>query len=437
MTTHAPESDFAAPPPAAILLKPKLSLKIIGLGGAGCNVLAHIAGLGLEGIETLAINTDAAALDRCPVPNKMVLGAGLTRGLGAGGDPERGRAAAEEDRERLSSLCAGTDILVLLAGLGGGTGTGASPVLAEMARQAGVLVLGMAVLPFEWEGARRRRQAQLGLQALKASADVVVCLPNQKLLGMVGDRTGIQEGFAMAHELLASGVRGLWRMLTEPGLVNVDFADLCTVTRGRHAECVMATAEAQGESRGRELVERLLGHPLMDEGRLLQDAQVVLLGLAGGSDLALTDVNELMSQINPLCPHAHIIWGASVDDTASNRLSVTVLAARRLPVEHVETADEPQPNVAHGAGAPFCEPMDAARPPSRFVAPPPAITPANADQMLQGLAPRARRKAVKMVQGQLPLDVVSKGRFEKSHATIRSGQDLDVPTYLRRNLVLN
>jgi cell division protein FtsZ len=242
----------------------------------------------------------------------------------------------------------------------------------------------------------------------------------------------------MAHELLAGGVRGLWRMLTQPGLVNVDFADLCTVTRGRHAECAMATAEASGECRSRELVDRLLHHPLLEEGRVLQDAQVVLVGMAGGADLALTEVNEVMSQINPLCPNAHIIFGASVDAGVSSQLGVTVLAARRSAADPAnEPAGMRGRNDPEAPAAPFCEPLDGARPPSRFVAPAPAITPANADQMLQGLAPRLRRKAVKMVQGQLALDVVSKGRFEKSHPTIRSGQDLDVPTYLRRNLVFN
>jgi len=429
----SPAGATVAPPS----LKKQLTLRILGLGGAGCNALAQVAAAGLEGVEMVAINTDAAALERCPVSRKIVLGAGLTRGLGAGGDPERGRAAAEEDREQLSGLCAGADLVILLAGLGGGTGTGASPVVAELARKAGALVLGMVVLPFEWEGARRQRQAQAGLQNLKAAADAVICLPNQKLLSLVADKTSIQEGFAMAHELLGNGIRGLWRMLTRPGLINVDFADLCTVARDRHGECAMATAEASGASRGRELVERLLHHPLLDQGRLLQDAQVVLVSLAGGADLALAEVNEVMSQINPLCPHAHVIFGAALDAQGPNQIAVTVLAARRVAADRAAAPVLSRAVEDIEAKSPLCEPLETERPPSRFVAPPPAITPANAEEMLRGLPGNVRRRAVKMVQGQLALDVLPKGRFEKSQPTIRSGQDLDVPTYLRRNLVFN
>ena len=414
-------------------------MKVFGVGGAGCNILAHLVQSGLEGVECVAMNTDAAALERCPVPGRLALGSRLTRGLGAGGDPARGRAAAEEDREKLEALCAGADVLFILAGLGGGTGTGASPVLAELARQSGALVLGLVVLPFDWEGGRRQRQAQLGLHQLRAAADSVVCLPNQKLLSLVADKASLVESFATAHDLLARGVHGLRRLLAQPGLINVDFADVCAVTRDRHAECFLVTAEAQGDSRARELVGALLRHPLLDEGRALRDTSGVLVSLVGGPDLSLADVNEFMEQINPHCEESHVILGAAIDPDFPGRMAVTVLSARRDGRETpgAPAAAEAVGTTPAGAEPPFIDPLASGRPASRIVAPPPSITPQNASQMLNGLSPRARRKAMKMVQGQLPLEIISKGRFEKSEPTIRSGEDLDVPTYLRHNLVLN
>jgi cell division protein FtsZ len=415
-----------------------LTMKVLGVGGAGCNALAHLAQSGLTDVACVALNTDAKALERCPVEHKLVLGARITHGLGAGGDPERGRAAAEDDQPALSALCAQADVVFLLAGLGGGTGTGAGPVVAELARKAGALVVGMIVLPFDCEGARRQRQAQLGLRQLKAAADCVICLPNQKLLSLVTDKTSLVAGFSLAHELFAQGVRGLWRLLTQPGLINVDFADVCAVTRGRHSECALAAAEAQGEARPRELLEKLLHHPLLEEGRLLHDAATILVSLVGGPDLSLGDVNTFMEQIRRQGENAHIIMGAAIEESYTGRLAVTVLSAPRAATEDSGSSEE------QGQGAEklpldpqFVSAAAEGRLPSRHVAPPPVITSDNAAQMLQNLSPRARKKAIKMVQGQLPLEIVSRGRFEKSEPTIRSGQDLDVPTYLRRNLVFN
>ncbi len=434
----APENLVPAPTePAPARLVPVM--KVFGVGGAGCNILVHLVQSGFEGVECVAMNTDAAALERCAVPTRLALGSRLTRGLGAGGDPERGRAAAAEDREKLQALCAGADVIFIMAGLGGGTGTGASPLLAEVAGQSGALVLGMVVLPFDWEGERRRRQAQFGLHQLRAAADSVVCLPNQKLLGLVADKTSLLESFATAHDLLARGVHGLRRLLTQPGLINVDFADVCAVTRDRHAECSLATAEARGDARAHDLVERLLRHPLLEEGRALDEASGVLVSLVGGPDLSLTDVNEVMEQLNHRCERSHVILGATVDPGFAGRLAITLLSTR---AEGNELPDFPVAAGTAAGGAvagepPFIDPVGQARPASRIVAPPPAITPENASQMLNSLSPRARRKAMKMVQGQLPLEMIAKGRFERSEPTIRSGEDLDVPTYLRHNLVFN
>ncbi|MBI5388396.1 MAG: cell division protein FtsZ [Verrucomicrobia bacterium] len=442
MQTELPQSEPAGlqalttPASAAAgAVKKALTLKVIGVGGAGGNAVSHMARTPIDGVDCVVINTDAAALERCAVAHKLNLGAKLTRGLGAGGDPERGRAAAEEDREHLKALCQGVDVLFVVAGLGGGTGTGASPVLAQLGREAGALVLGMVVLPFDWEGSRRQRQAQLGLHQLKAVADAVICLPNQKLFTLVADKTSVVEGFAVVHDLLAQGVRGVWRLLTRPGLINVDFADVCTVTRDRHSECALATAEAQGEHRVKEVLEKLLKHPLMEGGQTLGEAGTVLVSLAGGPDIAFSDVNGVMEQINRHCENAHIITGAAIEEGHTGRLAVTVLATRRSGKDKAAAATTaveallPEP--------PFVDPSVEHRPPSRYVAPPPVITPDNVDQFMPNAPARMKKRVQKMQQGQLNLEIISKGRFEKSEPTIRRGQDLDVPTYLRRNLVLN
>ena len=434
-STPAPDSPAVASAPA-LPLKTGPILKIFGVGGAGCNALAHIARAGIDGVECVAMNTDAAALERCPVANKLSLGTKLTRGLGAGGDPDRGRAAAEEDRERLRPMCEGMDVLFVVAGLGGGTGTGAAPVLAQMAKESGALVIGMVVLPFDWEGERRQRQAELGLRQLKAAADAVVCLPNQKLRTMVADKTSVLEGFAIANDVLAQGLRGVWRLLTRPGLINVDFADVCTVTRDRHSECTLATAEAQGEHRVKEVLEKLFKHPLMEEGAILGDSAAVLVSLAGGPDLTLDDVNGVMEQIHRHCETAHIITGAAIEESLAGRLAVTVVSARRGPTERSSEAEaiaatEMLPEPAFGKREPE------SRTSSRFVAPPPTITPDNLQQLTAHASPRQRKQIEKMQQGTLDLRIVSKGRFDKSHPTIWRGEDLDEPTYLRRNLALN
>ena len=435
MTT--PNENSAGPQ-----VKRGFRIKVLGVGGAGCNAVSHIARSPFENVEFIALNTDAAALAQTTVAGKVVLGEKLTRGMGAGGDPERGRGAAEEDAARIKSLCEGADVIFIAAGMGGGTGTGASPVIARIAKECGALVLGMLVLPFEWEGGRRQRQAQLGLHDMKSSADGIICLPNQKLFKMIDEKTSLVETFAITHELLAQGVRGIWRMLMRPGLINVDFADLCSVTRGKHSENSLATAEAcdepmalgsDGQShRAREVVEKLFKHPLLDGGQALAEAAAVLVSIVGGPDLTMAEVNRVMEQINRQCESAHIIMGAAIEESFAGKISLTVVASKRPP------AEQPDEMLA---GAPELErqlidPQSTSRPPSRFIAPAPATTVETAEKILQN-GPRGKKKVTRMKQGQLPLEIISKGRFEKSEPTIHQGQDLDVPTYIRRGVPLN
>src|SRR3989442_1467652 len=312
----------------------EFTLKVLGVGGAGCNVVEHIARQRaarseFADVQLAAVNTDLQSLFDLSVECVMPLGATRTRGLGAGGDPDVGRTAAEEDTEQLRRLCAGAEVVVIVTGRGGGTGTGVSPVLARVAKEAGPLVLPIATLPFECEGARRQRQAQAGLEKLKEAADAVLCLPNQRVLKLIDENTSLIETFKITNDLLAQGLRGIWRLLTRAGIINVDFADLCAVVRGQHAESAFACAEARGEHRAREVVEKLLASPLLEGGAVLNEAESVLVSIVAGSDLTMAEVNRVMSQINRACENAHIIMGAAVEVDFGDRLSATVIATRR------------------------------------------------------------------------------------------------------------
>jgi cell division protein FtsZ len=431
MTMSAP---FDMPEEPA--LKKKLVLKVFGLGGAGCNAAGFASQAGFTDVEFLAVNTDSQSLEACATPAKFVLGAGRTRGLGAGGDPALGRAAAEEDVEKIRSFCAGADILFLLAGLGGGTGTGAAPVFARVARENGALVLALVTLPFDFEGDRRQSQAQSGLQQLKTHADAVICLPNQKLFKMLDEHTSVLEGFKISNSLLAEGLRGIWRMLAQTGLINVDFADLCSVTRGRHAASFFATAEASGDKRVEQVTEKLLAHPLLDGGQVLNESDALLVSIVGGPDVMMSEIHKLMEPLNRHCENAHIILGAAIDEAFAGRLSVTLIASRRRQEE--ELLPTPRNAVPPGniESAQFLDKDTAEPSASRFVAPPPELSESDRAKILRDRG-RGSRKKLSRLQKELPLEIIFKGRFEKSDPTIRNGEDLDVPTYIRRGVPLN
>ena len=260
---------------------------------------------------------------------KVHLETQLLRGLGTGGDPDRGRALAEEQLPKLKSLCEGADVVFILAGLGGGAGTGISPVLARAAKEAGALVLGFVTTPFECEGSRRQRLAQHGLAELKSAADGVISLPNQKVFKMIDENTSVLETFKITNDFLAAGVRGVWRLLMHKGLIEIHFADLAALLRDRHAESCFAVAEAMGPTRSREVMDKLLAHPMLDGGQMLGESEAVLVSLIGGPDLTMAEVNRVMEQVNRQCEHAQVIMGAAIDETFNERLAVTLIAARK------------------------------------------------------------------------------------------------------------
>jgi cell division protein FtsZ len=431
MTTPIEKTDEPA-------LKKTISIKVWGVGGAGCNAASALDCSVLDGVHILAVNTDSQALEAAAANNKLVLGAKRTRGLGAGGDPALGKAAAEDDLQKMAAYCAGADIVFILAGLGGGTGTGAAPVLARLARESGALVLAIVTLPFDFEGQRRQQQAQEGLQLLKIAADAVICLPNQKLLKLLDEKTSVMDGFKISNALLAEGLHGIWRLLTRTGLINVDFADLCSVTRGRHAAGSFATAEASGERRAEQVVEKLMAHPLLDGGRVLSDSDAVLISLVGGPDLTLVEIDKMMEPLKRQCENAHIIFGAAIDEQFTNRLSVTLIASCRPPAEARPGPTQPAHDDSAGNGQilHFLDKTAIPRPPARVTPPPPEMTPEQKEQLLKAQSAKDRKKLSRL-QRELPLEIVFKGRFEKSEPTIRHGEDLDLPTYIRRGVPLN
>ena len=249
--------------------------------------------------------------------------------MGTGGDPERGRAIAEEQFATLKTACEGADVILIVAGLGGGAGSGISPVLARAAKETGALVLAFVTLPFLCEGNRRQQQAQQSLEQLKSVADGVICLPSQKTFKLIDENTSVLDTFRITGGLLVEGVRGVWQLLTRPGLIQIHFDDLCALVRDRHSESVFAFVEASGAGRSREVVEKLLAHPLLDEGRALAESDAVLVSLMGGKDLTMAEVNRVMEQISRQCERAQIIMGAAVDAEMKNKLSVTVIAAKK------------------------------------------------------------------------------------------------------------
>ena len=439
---EAPVQNPSDNPPATA--KRSFTIKVIGVGGAGCNVVSHFAREPLPNVGLVVMNTDDAALASSPVSNRITLGMKTTRGLGAGGDPERGRAAAEEDTTRIREFCTGADLVFVVAGLGGGTGTGAGPVIAKLARETGALVLAFVILPFDCEGSRRQRQATMGLTDLKAAADAVVALPNEKVKKLADENTSFVEVFRLTNDLVVQGVRGIWRLLEKPGLVNVDFADLCAVTQNKHAESLLAIAEARGENRAREIVNRLLAHPFSDGAAVLAEAGNVLVSFASGPSLAMSEVEHIMEQIRRQCENAHLIMGTSIDETLGDALAVTLVASRR----HGGVGDGGQRHVETTASSGTVESdllrqmVDTSAPSrasSRCIPPPPDASPEMTEQLSRqqtGNGSR-RRNHQRPRQGMLPLEIVSKGRFENSKPTIHGGQDLDLPTYLRRNVPLN
>jgi cell division protein FtsZ len=410
-----------------------LRIKIFGVGRAGVKVLEMLNTPEFAAAGRIAVATDAVALAATTAPAKVFLENRALRGLGTGGDPDRGRALAEEQVDQLRPLCQDAEVIFILTGLGGGAGTGISPVLARVAREAGALVLAFVITPFKCEGTRRAQVAAEGLHHLQTGADGLVCLPNERLSRLITPETSVLDAFAKGNVLLTDAIRGVWRLLTRKGLIDIRFADLAAVLRNRHSHCAFAVAEASGSDRAEAVLAKLLEHPMLDGGEILSQSATILVSLTAGPDLTMAELNTVTTQITQRCPSAQVIVGAAVSPDFGDCLGVTVIASCPSGEEFVENAPQLELRSSHRASAPGDEVSD---PLSRAVAP---LNTTRVD--LEPVSPRggsSRRKTdAQFRQGQLPLQMVSKGGFEKCEPTIHKGEDLDVPTYVRRGLGLN
>lgn len=458
----------------------EVRIKIAGLGGAGCNVLDRLLLDGMPDTDLVAINTDAQALAGSVLTQKVALGRTTTRGLGAGGDPELGYAAAEESLSDIRSAIEGAQVVFLCVGLGGGTGSGGARIVASLAREQKALVVTFATLPFGFEGKRRRSQADEALAAVQRYSDVVIHFENDRMGDAVAPLAGIQEAFVSADQTLSQSIRALASLVRQRGLISIGFDEIVTALRGANdsgAHCVFGYGEATGDNRAHEALAAALKNPLMDKGRMLEDARNILVNIAGGPSMTLNEVQILMEELNRhISDQTRLLFGAAVNPALGQRMTVTILSAltgdvpalvevapRHVPrAEPVTVAREVAPRPPEPAPAPepaiiaeiapdpmpapfagVVEPEPAPEPAAREIAPEPTPAPepvslfpeAASEPVRPAASARpAKSKPVQAKQEQMQFEPVTRGRFEKSEPTIVDGQDLDVPTFLRRNV---
>jgi cell division protein FtsZ len=314
-------------------------IKVIGVGGGGCNAVNRMIDEGLSGIEFIAVNTDAQALLLSKAPTRVRVGDKTTRGLGAGGNPEIGRKAAEESAEELYEVLKGSDMVFVTAGLGGGTGTGAAPVVAQIAKEVGALTIGVVTRPFTFEGGRRQVSAENGATELKKYADTLIVIPNDRLLQIVDKRASLQDAFRMADDVLRQGIQGISELITVPGLINLDFADVRTIMSEGGA-ALMAVGQASGEDRARIAAEMAISSQLLDV--TINGARGILFNVTGGPNLTLFEVNQAAAIIKETAhPDVNLIFGAVLDPNIGENIRITVIATgfeRVSSVPYLETS---------------------------------------------------------------------------------------------------
>lgn len=310
-------------PPQVDELKPRIA--VIGVGGAGGNAIANMIAAKVEGVDFIVANTDAQALNASPAERRIQLGAQITQGLGAGSRPEVGRAAAEETIAQVEDALDGAHMCFIAAGMGGGTGTGAAPVIAKAARDRGILTVGVVTKPFMFEGARRMRSADAGIAELQDHVDTLIVIPNQNLFLVANPNTTFKEAFTMADEVLQQGVRGITDLMVMPGLINLDFADVRSVMR-EMGKAMMGTGEAEGDGRALEAAQKAIANPLLD-GVSMAGAKGVIVSIVGGEDMRLMEVDEAANHIRELVdPDANIIWGSAFNEALQGKIRVSVVA---------------------------------------------------------------------------------------------------------------
>jgi cell division protein FtsZ len=409
-----------------------LTLKIVGVGSAGLNIVADLIRREVRGVDFAVVHTNSKALVGSSAREKLLLDTAPIRGLGTGGDPDRGRSLAEESFEKLKELCRGSGVVFIVGGLGGGAGTGIAPVLARAARETGSLAIAFVTQPFDGECGYRQKVAQQGLYELKSQADGVVCLPNQKVVSLVDEKASVLTVFERANVLMSDAVRAVWRLLTSTGPIEIHFEKVCALIREGAGESAFAVAEAEGPARAKSAVELLLAHPLLENGKILEGAGSVLLSIIGGTDLTMAELNRVVHEVRSRCEGAQVFMGTAVDPNYQDRIVLTVFATPRDP-----TSIEVEPNrPAMSCTARAANGSAVAQPPVR--ASEPVTASPRRNDLPAANAATPKRASQRMRQAQLPLEIVAnKGKFEKIPPTIHKGEDLDIPTYIRRGFALN
>ncbi|MCD4687416.1 MAG: cell division protein FtsZ [Anaerolineae bacterium] len=395
MSDGMPMADFA-------------SIKVVGIGGGGGNAVNRMIEEGLGGVEFIAINTDGQALLLSKAKTRVRIGEKLTRGLGAGGNPEVGRKAAEESAEELYEVLRGADMVFITGGMGGGTGTGGAPIIAQVAKELGALTIGVVTRPFTFEGSRRIQSAEAGIEALKSQVDTLIVIPNDRLLQIVDKKASLQEAFGMADDVLRQGIQGISELITVPGLINLDFADVRAIMSEGGA-ALMAVGRSSSEDRAREAAEEAISSTLLDV--TIDGARGILFNVTGGPSMSLFEVNEAAAIIKETAhPDVNLIFGAVIDENMGDEIRITVIAtgfeqsrvAQRRPV-----GQPPQRRVKPAAASPRPAPRQEQRP----AAQPEEQT---VDVPAQKPAQPARR---------------ADDEFE---SRVYDTDDLDIPAFLRR-----
>src|SRR6188768_737675 len=417
--------------PLEALTDRNVGIKLIGVGGGGSNAVDRLKMENLDRLQLAVINTDLKALGTSPVQDKILIGAALTRGLSAGGDPELGRKAAEADVDKIAEIVRDTDLIFIVAGLGGGTGSGAAPIVAQVAAEAGAVVIAFVTLPFSFEGGRRSRQAEEGLAELRRVCDAVIPLSNDVLLQEGTEQTSVLDSFSRADEWIGRGVKSIWGMLSRTGLINVDFTAVRQVFQHRGGKTLFGLGVGSGENPSQAALEDLKNCPLLHTPGHARKADRLLVNITGGADLSLAKVNELMSAITEQFGNdAHVVMGAAIDEALQGRVEICVMGVtdvggrnfpRRATNPPLRRPEKPTTSTSAGAGSTtnvktVVAPDAGTRAGSKASTPPHADKPQQEEFGFQGEP------------------VENRGAFDKSDRNLFEGQDLDVPTYLRKGI---
>ena len=443
-------------------------IKIVSVGGAGLSVLDRIILDGLERADVVAINTDVQSLASSVASHKVQLGRTATRGLGTGGDPELGYQAAVESSEEIREALADARMIFICAGLGGGTGSGAAPYVAQLAREAGSLVVAFATLPFGFEGKRRSAQAQEALGRLNEIANAVVCFENDQMGDIVAPKAGIHQAFAAADITISQSVRSIVNLIQRPGLIRIGFDDLLAALRSRNGRCLFGFGESDSDNRAHDALTQALKNPLMDRGRMLGDATRVLVQVAGGPSMTLSEVEILMQELGRhVNEETQILFGTAVDGRMGDRLSVTIISSFTADKDSIPQQIPPAQSSVPAMPSVWAQPQDASpkieiepeaapmetsqstetipvdqpapvetapRQPSMPHKPEPRLSTPQTNPAPMKEEKPSPEKSGQAKQEVLQFEPVTRGRFEKSEPTIVEGEDLDVPTYLRKKI---